>query len=93
MISPSTKLFIAAIGVAALIAVPVVARMGHIHAAPANQADGSAGKGIDAQTFQNKADQLRRGVVCDMDGSASNCLMLPMNLINSNKASALTTNI
>jgi hypothetical protein len=93
MISRNRKLLLAAVGAAALMATPLLARTLHTQVAPAQQARGADGNAIGAQPSQSKASQLRRGVVCGMDGNASNCLMLPMSLINSNNASAPPTEI
>ena len=78
MITTKTKVFAAAVGVAALIAVPVLARTVHLHAPAApSHVNSTAGQVSGVQPFQNKADQLRRGVVCGADGIGSNCLTLP----------------
>jgi hypothetical protein len=92
MISRNRKLLLAAVAVAALMATPLLARTHHTQET-AHQARGSAGKAIAAQLSQSKASQLRRGVVCGIDGNASNCLLLPMSLIDSNNVSAPPTEI
>jgi hypothetical protein len=72
------RIYAAAMGVAALIAVPVLARTVHLHAPAApSHINTTAGKVSGVVPAQNKVDQLRRGVVCDADGIDSNCLTLP----------------
>jgi hypothetical protein len=77
MIATKPRIFAAAIGVAALIAVPVLARTVHLHAPAASQTQVATGKVTGVQASQNKAEQLRRGVVCGADGIGSNCMTLP----------------
>jgi hypothetical protein len=78
MITTKTRIYAAAIGVAVLIAVPVLARTVHLHAPAApSHVNSTAGKVTGVMPAQNKADQLRRGVVCDADSIGSNCLTLP----------------
>ena len=77
MIATKTRIFAAAIGVAALIAVPVLARTVHLHAPAASHTQNTAGQVTGMLPSQTKAGQLRRGVVCGADGMASNCLTLP----------------
>jgi hypothetical protein len=79
MITTKTRIYPAVIGLAALIAMPVLARTVHLHAPAApSRISTTAGKVTGVQPFQNKADQLRRGVVCEADGiGGTNCLTLP----------------
>ena len=78
MITTQTRIYAAAIGVAALIAVPVLARTVHLHAPAApSHVNTTAGQVTGVQPFENKADQLRRGVVCESNGIGSNCVTLP----------------
>jgi hypothetical protein len=78
MIKTKTRIYAAAIGMAALIAVPVLARTVHLHAPAApSHLNTTAGQVTGVLPAQTKADQLRRGVVCGADGIGSNCLTLP----------------